>query len=150
MTERIIAIGDIHGCANALATLLKAIQPTEQDTLVFLGDFIDRGPDSRGVCPALRYYSICRTPKVGDDSRLLVVMFIGEQRWIEGATERSNLLKCPDRQVYPIPGGRFIRFRPFLRCGNLFTVLRKPFFCKGIRRTQVSDATNPPSPLMLQ
>jgi serine/threonine protein phosphatase 1 len=49
MTERIIAIGDIHGCAKALATLLEAIQPSQQDTLVFLGDYIDRGPDSRGV-----------------------------------------------------------------------------------------------------
>ena len=46
MTDRIIAIGDIHGCANALATLLEAIKPTQQDTLVFLGDYIDRGPDS--------------------------------------------------------------------------------------------------------
>jgi 3',5'-cyclic AMP phosphodiesterase CpdA len=49
MTDRIIAIGDIHGCSKALATLLEAIQPTPQDMLVFLGDFIDRGPDSRGV-----------------------------------------------------------------------------------------------------
>jgi serine/threonine protein phosphatase 1 len=49
MTDRIIAIGDVHGCSKALATLLEAIQPTESDTLVFLGDYIDRGPDSRGV-----------------------------------------------------------------------------------------------------
>jgi serine/threonine protein phosphatase 1 len=49
MTDRIIAIGDIHGCSKALATLLEAIQPTELDTLVFLGDYIDRGPDSQGV-----------------------------------------------------------------------------------------------------
>jgi serine/threonine protein phosphatase 1 len=49
MTDRIIAIGDVHGCAKALATLLKAVQPTQQDTLVFLGDYIDRGPDSRSI-----------------------------------------------------------------------------------------------------
>jgi serine/threonine protein phosphatase 1 len=46
MTDRIIAIGDVHGCSKALATLLKAIEPTQQDTLVFLGNYIDRGPDS--------------------------------------------------------------------------------------------------------
>jgi hypothetical protein len=34
---------------TALATLLEAVQPTHQDTLVFLGDDLDRGPDSRGV-----------------------------------------------------------------------------------------------------
>jgi serine/threonine protein phosphatase 1 len=49
MRARTIAIGDIHGCAAALAAVLAAIKPAEQDTLVFLGDFVDRGPDSRGV-----------------------------------------------------------------------------------------------------
>ena len=50
MTEgRIITIGDVHGCSVALRTLIEAIQPTPLDTLVFLGDYIDRGPDSRGV-----------------------------------------------------------------------------------------------------
>ena len=49
MTDRIIAIGDVHGCAKALATLIEAIHPTGSDTLAFLGDYIDRGPDSRGV-----------------------------------------------------------------------------------------------------
>ena len=50
MTEaRTIAIGDIHGCSAALAALIQAIQPMWLDTLVFLGDYIDRGPDSRGV-----------------------------------------------------------------------------------------------------
>jgi serine/threonine protein phosphatase 1 len=47
--ERIIAIGDVHGCSAALAALVRAIDLTVQDTLVFLGDYIDRGPDSRGV-----------------------------------------------------------------------------------------------------
>ncbi|MFN0017463.1 MAG: metallophosphoesterase family protein [Pirellulaceae bacterium] len=49
MRARTIAIGDIHGCAAALAAVLAAIKPAEQDTLIFLGDFVDRGPDSRGV-----------------------------------------------------------------------------------------------------
>jgi serine/threonine protein phosphatase 1 len=46
---RIIAIGDIHGCSEALAALIEVIAPAPDDTLVFLGDYIDRGPDSRGV-----------------------------------------------------------------------------------------------------
>ena len=49
MTKRTIAIGDIHGCSAALAALVRAIEPTLLDTMVFLGDYIDRGPDSRGV-----------------------------------------------------------------------------------------------------
>ncbi|ABS60877.1 metallophosphoesterase family protein [Fervidobacterium nodosum] len=43
------AIGDIHGCLNALETLINEISPTPNDKLVFLGDYIDRGPDSKGV-----------------------------------------------------------------------------------------------------
>jgi serine/threonine protein phosphatase 1 len=49
MAGRIIAIGDIHGCSLALSTLLGSIAPRPEDVLVLLGDFIDRGPDSRGV-----------------------------------------------------------------------------------------------------
>ncbi|MBS2016270.1 MAG: serine/threonine protein phosphatase [Deltaproteobacteria bacterium] len=46
---RIIAIGDVHGCADELRALIQQL-PLERDTLVvFLGDYIDRGPDSRGV-----------------------------------------------------------------------------------------------------
>jgi serine/threonine protein phosphatase 1 len=48
LTERIIAIGDVHCCSAALAAV-RAIAPSALDTLVFLGGFIDRGPDSRGV-----------------------------------------------------------------------------------------------------
>jgi serine/threonine protein phosphatase 1 len=46
---RTIAIGDIHGCRTALETLIGAIDPRESDQFVFLGDYINRGPDSRGV-----------------------------------------------------------------------------------------------------
>lgn len=42
-----IAIGDIHGCLNSLKQLLAKL-PTDAE-LVFLGDYIDRGPDSAGV-----------------------------------------------------------------------------------------------------
>ncbi len=40
----IYAIGDIHGCAETLKKLMVLIQPSKRDTLVFLGDYIDRGP----------------------------------------------------------------------------------------------------------
>jgi serine/threonine protein phosphatase 1 len=52
-TGRSIAIGDIHGCADALATLLRAVDPRPDDTLIFLGDYVDRGPDSRQVVELL-------------------------------------------------------------------------------------------------
>lgn len=46
---RTIAIGDIHGCVHALDALLAAIQLQPADTLVVLGDFIDKGRDTRDV-----------------------------------------------------------------------------------------------------
>jgi serine/threonine protein phosphatase 1 len=49
MPSRTIAIGDVHGCSLALRALIEAIQPTADDTIVTLGDYVDRGPDSRGV-----------------------------------------------------------------------------------------------------
>jgi serine/threonine protein phosphatase 1 len=49
MSSRTIAIGDIHGCSAALRALIEAIQPTTDDTIVTLGDYVDRGPDSHGV-----------------------------------------------------------------------------------------------------
>ena len=39
----------VHRCSSVLAALVRAIDPTALDTLVFLGDCFDRGPDSRGV-----------------------------------------------------------------------------------------------------
>jgi serine/threonine protein phosphatase 1 len=53
MPARTIAIGDIHGCASALDALLTAIDPTPEDTVVTLGDYVNRGPDSRGVIDRL-------------------------------------------------------------------------------------------------
>ena len=48
MSGRLIAIGDIHGCLAALQAVWKAVAPQSDDTIVLLGDYIDRGPDSRG------------------------------------------------------------------------------------------------------
>lgn len=48
-SSRLIAIGDIHGCIKELIGLLHRIDPKPEDQLVFLGDYIDRGPESKGV-----------------------------------------------------------------------------------------------------
>jgi serine/threonine protein phosphatase 1 len=46
---RLFAIGDIHGCADELSAMLKAIAPAAGDTVVFVGDYVDRGPAARDV-----------------------------------------------------------------------------------------------------
>jgi serine/threonine protein phosphatase 1 len=46
---RTLAIGDIHGCLRALDALLEEVDPQPDDLVVTLGDYVDRGPDSKGV-----------------------------------------------------------------------------------------------------
>jgi len=42
-------IGDIHGCSDELVRLLEGLPLEPADRLIFLGDYIDRGPDPKGV-----------------------------------------------------------------------------------------------------
>lgn len=44
-----LAIGDIHGCSRALRILAETVPFAAFDTVVTLGDHVDRGPDSYGV-----------------------------------------------------------------------------------------------------
>lgn len=58
--ERIYAVGDVHGRLDLLDRLLEAIdaddaaRPAARRTLIFLGDLIDRGPESAGVVERVR------------------------------------------------------------------------------------------------
>jgi serine/threonine protein phosphatase 1 len=47
--ERLLAVGDIHGCLDQLEALIAQVIPTVNDQVVFLGDYVDRGPASAGV-----------------------------------------------------------------------------------------------------
>lgn len=46
---RTLAIGDIHGCFTALQTLEREMAFTDDDLIVTVGDYVDRGPDSKSV-----------------------------------------------------------------------------------------------------
>ncbi len=50
---RLFAVGDIHGCIAELECLLEAIRPGPEDKLVFIGDYVDRGPDPQAVIDRL-------------------------------------------------------------------------------------------------
>lgn len=70
--SRLLAIGDIHGCARALDALLAEVEPTLEDTIVTLGDYVDRGPDSYGV--------IERLLKLASATRLIALR--GNHEWM--------------------------------------------------------------------
>jgi serine/threonine protein phosphatase 1 len=74
MSSRTIAVGDIHGCSIAFGALLDAIKPRPEDVIVTLGDYINRGPDSRGVINRLIQLSrrCFLIPLLGNHEELLL------------------------------------------------------------------------------
>jgi serine/threonine protein phosphatase 1 len=50
---RLFAVGDIHSCPDELGAMVKAIDAGAGDTLVFVGDYVDRGPSARAVIDLL-------------------------------------------------------------------------------------------------
>ncbi len=74
MPERTIAVGDVHGCSKALKALIDAIRPTPDDLIVMLGDYVNRGPDSRGVLDTLAdLKDRCRlVPILGNHDEMLL------------------------------------------------------------------------------
>lgn len=55
--ERVFAVGDVHGCPDELAIMLRHLTDeqgvTANDVVIFLGDYIDRGPNSKAVVELL-------------------------------------------------------------------------------------------------
>jgi serine/threonine protein phosphatase 1 len=91
--SRTFAIGDIHGDLAALKTLFERLPPiTSEDTVVFLGDYVDRGPDAAGVIAWVREFIATSPAKVvplrgnHEDAWLEVV----ERGWPEFVYPRSN------------------------------------------------------------
>lgn len=89
MSPRVIAIGDAHGCATALRTLLEAVRPGADDTIVVLGDCIDRGPDSRGVMEQLmELRERCRlVPLMGNHEEMML-------NFLDGRPQPDDWLLC--------------------------------------------------------
>lgn len=81
MFGRTIAIGDIHGCSKALEALVDAISPWGEDTLITVGDHIDRGPDTAGTLEKLIRLSYrCRLiPILGNHEEMLLNILSGHQ-----------------------------------------------------------------------
>ncbi len=74
MSPRTIAVGDVHGHSAALGAVLVAIEPAPDDTIVMMGDYVDRGPDSRGVLDMLIGLSGCcrLVPLLGNHDQLFL------------------------------------------------------------------------------
>lgn len=100
---RTLAIGDVHGCFTALRTLLEAVQPGPGDVLVTLGDYVDRGPDSKRVLETLLDLE-GRTqlkPLIGNHEILFLDVQAGRlaaDNWLQVGGRETLLSYHPDSQ----------------------------------------------------
>jgi serine/threonine protein phosphatase 1 len=102
MPERVIAIGDVHGCAIALRKLIEVIGPRLNDTLIPLGDCVDRGPDSRGVIEELlKLRQSCQlVPLIGNHEEMML-------NFLDGRPQPDDWLSVGGAQTiasYGAPG----------------------------------------------
>jgi len=82
-SKRHLAIGDIHGCAVALDALITAVQPTPADTLVTLGDYVDRGPATKRVIELLLgLRGQCEHVALRGNHELMMLDALNSQAWL--------------------------------------------------------------------
>jgi serine/threonine protein phosphatase 1 len=80
---RILAIGDIHGCSIAFDTLLAAVQPQPDDLFITLGDYVDHGPDSKGIINRLiALHETGRLVALRGNHELMMLKAHSHSRWV--------------------------------------------------------------------
>lgn len=99
-----LVIGDIHGCLRSLETMLEVVSPTTEDLVVTLGDYVDRGPDSKGVIERL-----LRLKETHDFVHLMGNHEIQMIRALETRQDRERFLSglCGGQDTLDSYGGGF-------------------------------------------
>lgn len=75
--NRRIFIGDVHGHYDGLMTLLESVAPSDADQVYFLGDLIDRGPNSAAVVDFVA--NSRHTCLLGNHEQMLLEAFPGDE-----------------------------------------------------------------------
>lgn len=128
---RTIAIGDVHGCANALRDVLTQIQPRAEDTIIFLGDYIDRGPDTKSVIDQIKQLQdVCSviTLRGNHEEMVLAALndFQEESFWKRNGGDKV-LGAYGVTTVFQLPKD----FVEFVRSTTWYYETDKYFFCHG-------------------
>lgn len=140
--KRIYAIGDLHGCPEELEVMLAHLENDEgfcdDDLLVFLGDYIDRGPNSRGVvehCLSFKKkYPRTRFLKGNHEDMLLDFLGfggrLGEAFLYNGGLETIqsygiSVFSPPEEMISTLPADHFKFFcdtESIIKAGNVIFV----------------------------
>ncbi len=116
--SKIYAVGDIQGCAPSLKTLVKKLP--KKSNLIFLGDLVNRGPDSLGALRQLKSLQESGRAEciLGNHDLHLLAIDAGLRK-TKGLDTVDSILKAPDRAELI----HWIRNRPMaLSDGNVLTV----------------------------
>lgn len=115
--SRILAVGDLQGCRDALAHLLDAARfDPATDRLWLCGDLVNRGPDSLGSLRMAMSLGEAATVVLGNhDLHLLAVA--AELRTVHRSDTLAEILQAPDRDALL----HWLRHRPLahLEAGHL-------------------------------
>jgi serine/threonine protein phosphatase 1 len=109
------AIGDLHGCPKTLLKTLRVIEFDENDTLVLLGDYIDRGPDSARVISEIIKLQSCGFTIVP----------------LKGNHEQYLLDSYNDKKEYSIWSGKDNVFNSWMMNGGRETLLSYGYVDSG-------------------
>lgn len=116
--SKIYAIGDVQGCAPSLKALVKKLP--KKSKMIFLGDLVNRGPDSLGALRQLKSLQESGRAEciLGNHDLHLLAIDAG-LRNTKGLDTVDSILKAPDRAELI----EWIRHRPMaLSNGNVLTV----------------------------
>jgi serine/threonine protein phosphatase 1 len=109
LRSRVIAIGDIHGCVAALRAMVQAISLRPDDTLITLGDCVDRGPESRQVIEELLSLRerCCLVPLLGNHEEMMLNFLDGKPQpdnWLEvGGAATVESYRGTDGKLFSPP-----------------------------------------------
>lgn len=101
---RLLAIGDIHGCYDALQALQDFVPFEPDDVLVTLGDYVDRGPDSRQVVDwVMRQTDLKRcVPLRGNHEVMMLAALMGSiplEHWLQFGGREALASYSPDGEM---------------------------------------------------
>ena len=121
---RVYAIGDIHGCSGLLDRMIKAIRedlsthPARDALTVTLGDYVDRGPDSRGVLDRLARnpFPTAYLALKGNHEQLLAAFLTDPS--VMGHWRQLGAIETLDS--YGVPAGSLMRARDYAQAAAAF------------------------------